>query len=423
LFEVGSLNIRITNGKLSEEFDFLSSTVGVYSFLPHVVTGIAGRYFRLQIKKRTMTFNSILFAWLMLIQEAPVFVAETIDANLQIGYGLAVGDVDGDKKPDILLADKKQFVWYRNGDWKRFVMVDNLTASDNVCIAARDIDGDGKVEVAVGAQWNPGETSDTTTSGSVHFLIRPSDPTKPWRPVKLHHEVTIHRMKWVKSADRKFQLVVLPLHGYGNKEGVGADVKIIVFDVPSTYATKWKHTILDSEMHMTHNLDVVTRGTQENFYVGGKEGIKLFSNKAGKWISQWKVQSHSFGEIREGSLKGVDFIAGIEPIHGNVLAVYVDGQRTELANGLKQGHALATADLLRKGNDQIVVGWREPDVNGKTGIRLFTFENQKWIHYSIDETEMACEDLVVADLDGDGNKDIIAAGRASHNLKIYWNKN
>ena len=70
------------------------------------------------------------------------FEAQTIDAAISIGYGLALGDVDGDGKPDILLADKKQFVWYRNGDWKRFVMVDSLTEYDNVCIAARDLDGD-----------------------------------------------------------------------------------------------------------------------------------------------------------------------------------------------------------------------------------------------------------------------------------------
>src|SRR6476660_1632019 len=107
----------------------------------------------------------------------PRFEAQTIDDKISIGYGLAIGEVDGDGKPDILLADKKQFVWYRNGDWKRFVMVENLTAFDNVCIAALDINGDGKVEVAVGAQWNPAETSDTSQSGSVHYLLRPDDPT------------------------------------------------------------------------------------------------------------------------------------------------------------------------------------------------------------------------------------------------------
>src|ERR687890_1283778 len=113
------------------------------------------------------------------------FKAQTIDSNIAIGYGIALGDVDGDGKPDILLADKKQFVWYRNGDWKRFVMVDSLTEHDNVCIAARDINGDGKVEVAIGAQWNPGETTDAQESGSVHYLVRPADPTQRWKAVKL----------------------------------------------------------------------------------------------------------------------------------------------------------------------------------------------------------------------------------------------
>ncbi|HKM52517.1 MAG TPA: FG-GAP-like repeat-containing protein [Isosphaeraceae bacterium] len=30
---------------------------------------------------------------------------------------------------------------------------------------------------------------------------------------------------------------------------------------------------------------------------------------------------------------------------------------------------------------------------------------------------------MAADLDGDGKNDIIAGGRATHNVKIYWNRN
>src|SRR3989337_1882594 len=108
----------------------------------------------------------------------PSFKEQTIDSAISIGYGLALGDVDGDRKPDILLADKKQIVWYRNGDWKKFVMIENLTEHDNVCIAAQDVNGDDKVEVAVGAQWNPSETKDKEKSGSVNFLIRPKQPTQ-----------------------------------------------------------------------------------------------------------------------------------------------------------------------------------------------------------------------------------------------------
>src|SRR5258706_1638 len=64
--------------------------------------------------------------------------AQIIDSAIQIGYGLAIADVDGDGKDDILLADAKQVVWYRAPKWEKFVMAENLTPHDNVCIAARD---------------------------------------------------------------------------------------------------------------------------------------------------------------------------------------------------------------------------------------------------------------------------------------------
>ena len=258
---------------------------------------------------RTQTFAAmsstffILLAlqWFITTSDSPNFETQVIDTNVAIGYGLAIGDVDGDRKPDILLADKKQFVWYRNGDWKRFVMVENLTESDNVCIAARDIDGDGKVEVAVGAQWNPSETSDLLKSGSVHFLIRPKDPTQKWTPVELHHETTIHRMRWVKAENKRYNLIVLPLHGRGNKNGEGIGVKVIAYEKPADPKKEWKQTVIDESMHLTHNMDVLDVGTSERLYICGKEGIKVFSFVNGKWTSagpEWIANGKSFGEVR-----------------------------------------------------------------------------------------------------------------------------
>src|SRR5258706_133425 len=212
-----------------------------------------------------MANYSFLLAALCFLSGAlnePKFQAQVLDDNVAIGYGLAIGDVDGDRKPDILLADKKQFVWFRNGDWKRFVMVEKLTESDNVCIAARDA------------------------------------------------------------------------------------------------RAKWKQWTIDESMHLTHNLDVVDQGESELLYIGGKEGVKVFSVKEGKWspfpAGEWAVQGHSFGEIRaSGARKGEAFIAGIEPMHGNQLTVYTpDGlNRTVLTSELNQGHALATIDLLGLGNN------------------------------------------------------------------------
>lgn len=372
--------------------------------------------------------------------DPPRFREQLIDDKVSIGYGLAIGDVDGDGKPDILLADKKQFVWYRNGDWRRFIMVDNLTESDNVCIAARDIDGDGKVEVAVGAQWNPGETSDTLRSGAVYYLVRPEDPSQKWKPVQLHHEPVTHRMRWVKSARNQFQLVVLPLHGRGNKGGEGRGVKVFAYEKPKDPERPWKLRLLDQSLHMTHNLDVVPHGGRELVYIGGKEGVKVFAFEGNRWVSPasgaWLIRDQPFGEVRAGNM---NFVAGIQPMHGNELTVYTPAQkdridftgpltmnRSVLTADLRQGHALAAADFIGTGLLQIAVGWREPDKDGKVGVKLFVPEDKayaQWRDYWIDDNGMACEDLQVADLNGDGKADIIAAGRASNNLKIYWNEN
>jgi hypothetical protein len=97
-----------------------------------------------------------------------------------------------------------------------------------------------------------------------------------------------------------------------------------------------------------------------------------------------------------------------------------------LTDRLVEGHALQVGDLLGTGGDQIVVGWRGKGGTTDTpiGVALWTPLDQageKWRETVIDPDGMACEDLQLADLDGDGYPEIIAAGRRTHNVKIYFN--
>lgn len=374
-----------------------------------------------------LLFLALLGLFHTISDPSPSFKEQIIDADVAIGYGLAIGDVDGDKKPDILLADKKEFVWYRNGDWKRFVMIENLTEYDNVCLAARDIDGDGLVEVAGGAQWNPGETSDESASGSVHYFVRPKDPTKKWTAIKLHHEPTVHRMRWARTSANNHQLVVLPLHGRGNSNGEGKGVKVFAYQMPKDPSQPWSLSLIDESMHLTHNFDVVDTNGSDQMYIGGKEGVKVFTYQDEHWATPevGTITDHGFGEVRVGHMGGKRFITGIEPLHGNELTVYLpdSNERVVLTDALKQGHALATGNFLNSDIDQIVVGWREKNADQETGIKIFVAadaQGSHWNSYWVDRNGMACEDLKIADLNGDGKMDIIAAGRDSHNLKIYW---
>ncbi len=372
--------------------------------------------------------------WFAAEAQVPVFEAQTIDTRVAIGYGLAIGDVEGDGKPDILLADKTQIVWYRNGDWRRFVIAENLTTRDNVAIAARDLDGDGKVEVAVGAQWNPNETSNNQQSGAIYYLLRPEDPTTKWEAITLPHQPTTHRMKWVRLAEGKYALVVVPLHGRGNRNGEGAGVRLFAYVKPENPRDVWPTMLLDESLNMTHNFEVApVPGTKaERLVVGGRQGAISLVPQAGQWTAAQRLPeigtARGIGEIRQGRLGRVNFLTTIEPMHGNELAVYVlraKPQRHLLTDAFREGHALAVADLLGLGRDQIVAGWRNPDAAGKVGIKLFVPLDEtgaRWQSHVVDDNTMATEDLTVADLDADGKPDIIAAGRATKNLIIYWNK-
>ena len=82
-------------------------------------------------------------------------------------------------------------------------------------------------------------------------------------------------------------------------------------------------------------------------------------------------------------------------------------------------------DLLGWGMDQIVVGWRAMGSKARVGIKVLTplaNDLKEWRTTLVDDNEMACEDLCLADLNGDGKLDIIAAGRATKNVKIYFNE-
>jgi hypothetical protein len=368
----------------------------------------------------------------------PQFRTVEIDSHIEIGYAVTVADVDGDHKPDILVVDKKQIVWYRNPTWEKFVIAENLTPLDNVCIAAADINGDGKAELAVGAEWNPG---DTLKSGAVFYLVPPTDRTQKWEPVELPHEPTVHRMRWMRTGPGEFELVVAPLHGRANKNGEGTGVRIMGYHKPADAHQPWTTEVIDDSLHMTHNFDLL-KGTDQGagMFVAAKEGVFEMVRQPSGWVKNQLVAPgkgdtnfSGAGEVRAGKLAGKTFLATVEPMHGTQLAVYTPPdsrtpdrfwKRQVLDASLKEGHALACGDLLGNGSDQIVIGWRSKNNAGKVGIKVFAAVDNKpeqWVQSLIDDDTMACEDLCLADLDGDGKLDIVASGRATKNVKIYFN--
>ena len=383
-----------------------------------------------------IAFSLLLVADTLGMPPEPVFKAQDIDTEIQIGYGIAIADVNGDQKPDIILADQHTVQWYQNPSWKKHVIAENLSTRDNVCIAAQDIDGDGKAEIAVGAQWNPGETTNIEQSGAVFYLIAPKNRTAPWESVKLPHEPTVHRMHWVLAPSGKWELIVKPLHGRGNVNGAGIGSRVYAYSMPDDPKALWSTSLVSDFTHSSHNFHPINwdNDPEHELLTAAKEGVFWFGRSSGSWKKRQISESWA-GEVRDGKLpNGQRFIATIEPMHGGTAAVYTNKteskakglwEKQTLDQSLKDGHAVVVKDFLGIGSDQVVVGWRAMNPKGTPGVRLFTPlspEAKEWRASELSAEEVAIEDLKAADLDGDGRPDLILAGRQTKNLRILWNK-
>src|SRR5262249_7803758 len=143
--------------------------------------------------------------------EFPKFEAQEIDPHAgNVVYAVTVADVNGDKKPDVVAVTEDAVLWYENPTWTKHEIIRKATGRDNVCIQPHDIDGDGRIDFALGAGWRP---TDTKNASTLQWLGR--DEAGQWQLHGIHYEEpTLHRLRWgtVKGRESgKKQLVVAPL--------------------------------------------------------------------------------------------------------------------------------------------------------------------------------------------------------------------
>jgi hypothetical protein len=401
------------------------------------------------------------------------FLPQEIENKLGVGYAVSLVDVNADGKLDIVVVDQTRVLWYENPSWQRRLIIDGQTKRDNVCIAPYDIDGDGQVDFALGADWRP---SDTVNSGTIQWLRRGKSLDEKWTVYPIGTEPTVHRMRWADfDADGRAELIVSPLQGRGVR-GPTFDqqgVRTLRYQIPKdpTQQDQWNAEVINDDVHVTHNIHPtdLNRDGRLDLLIASFEGVNLVERSAdGKWSrtligegNQESRPNRGSSEIKHGKLGGgVDYLATIEPWHGFQVVVYtppegsgfrVQGSgksgeggvqkalwnRKVLDDELAWGHAVWCANLDDDADEELVIGVRDNKDPHRCGVRIYdpapssaggqnkngaSIGSFEWARHLVDPGGVAVEDAAAADLDGDGDTDIVAAGRATKNVRIYWNE-
>jgi hypothetical protein len=238
-------------------------------------------------------------------------------------------------------------------------------------------------------------------------------------------------------------------------------LQLLAYSLPKDPAGKWDAPrVLGESLHQMHNFTVTEFGGRQAIFTASAEGVGALVPGDGNlwnWTHIGAGNQDNPKGARGSSEVKIAFmqaqpacIVAIEPLHGNQVVMYQfgataqresrdgspapppapppgpTGVRTVIDSQLKGGHALWCADLDGDGLDEIVAGFRDAVGAAPGGVVAYkasgTGPPLVWERHVIDDQAMACEDMACADLDGDGKVDIVACGRSTGNVRIYWNQ-
>jgi len=362
-----------------------------------------------------------------------------IDANFPGAYQVEVADVNGDKRPDVIAVGGSTCAWYENPTWKKRIVTGSQETPGIISSATADIDGDGKAEIAIAYEFG----MNTPTKGRLLLAAQGTGLDDPWTFQRVADIGSIHRLRWGDLDGKNgLELMIAPIFGPEAKPPAYQQAAATILRYPIHRQTSGTQPTLEkvSSRFVLHAIEVidVTSDGRPDILTADNGGVELISyepGSSGRGDSTWRKTvllagapgdppKRGCSEVHLGSAGSKRFIATVEPWHGASVAVWTEqepgslkfGPREVIDDTLADGHALWVADVDGDGDQEVLAGHRGKDHR----VSLYNFDRsrQRWTKTVIDR-DIAAQDLRGGDLDGDGLPDVVAVGGSTHNVVWY----
>ena len=360
------------------------------------------------------------------------FERVVIDDAFPGGYQVEVADVNGDGKPDVVGVGGATCAWYENPRWTKRVVSGSKQTPGIISSATRDLDGDGKAEIAVAYEFEMNQPR----RGKLLLASQGKTADDPWTFTPFAEVGSIHRLRWGDvDGDKSPDLVVAPLFADSATPPDFSEgpAHVLVYKTGgSARPAGWEKGAV-VELPVLHAIDAVdvdgdgktdvlgasNRGVTLSVFHKGWVHERLAAGAPGDAPKKGSSEVH-LGRLRDGRR----FLATVEPWHGQSVAVYEApaaepsrfGPRKVIDATMTEGHALWVADVDGDGDSEIFAGYR----GDGGGVLAFDHDPKTgdWTRALLDP-KVAAQDLRGGDLDGDGTPDVVAIGGSTHNVVLY----
>ena len=311
-------------------------------------------------------------------------------ANTVSGEGLAAADIDGDGDADVAAGDREQggkhpeiLLWWENpGEWKADWKVHRVGRTEHAIdrVEIADLNGDGRADIVASEERWPG----TEPDANLYWFEAPSRPDAEW---SRHQVVTQHSMNNldVGDADQDGDVDIV------TAEHKGPDLKVEVWENDGKGTFTRRAVDRGKENHLGARLADLDGDGDLDILGPAWDQHKV--------LHLWRNDAI----MRRLSFKHLSSTTGGLP-------------SPEMGNSQT---ATLVADIDKDGVDDFVVTDRSKE--GAPAAVWYRHTDQGWKRYVVDSEHVRIEaGSATADVDQDGDTDIIFGGDASSNEVWWW---